>query len=538
MSGRDRRRHTATLVLATGTLLAVGLTGPGPSAAGAPQACWPGVSTDVDGAGPDVVVGMPSYDLPGKPDAGAVVVFSNVGIPDTATPQAPTARTLYTADDFTGLTAQKGARFGAAVSVWEDYGDDNDDDDCADLLVGAPGQNVGGQAGAGAVFQVRGTPNGLGPVHHVIDESSLLGPDTARAGDGFGAAIAAETVDALAIGVPGRDVDGHSDAGRVVRVDSWDLSIQKDPVVIEQGGRATGAPEAGDRFGEVLALSPTGWGSQLYVGAPHEDIGAEKDAGAVFLVPSKGKPSSVSQDTPGAGGAAEAGDRYGASIAPYWTFDAVEHLVGVVAAGVPGEDIGKTKDAGAVAFSTFLGPSDDRDAGSLRGAARVTTQDSTKIPGSVEAGDAFGTAVLQGTFGPGGEFTDLVTTAPLEDLGRAMDSGMLSVGKIESDGSPTPIVQQFGSWSQDSAGVAGAAESGDRFGAAVTGVKLAQEVAVDEEAWEQLVVTVPREDVSGVKDAGMAYIGMAPGKGSVALVPPSLQAGAGIGMVLMQLGQQ
>ena len=71
---------------------------------------------DVDGGGPDVAIGMPSYDLPGKPDAGAIVVFSNVGAAGQANPKAPTARTLYTADNFIGLSSQAGARFGASVA--------------------------------------------------------------------------------------------------------------------------------------------------------------------------------------------------------------------------------------------------------------------------------------------------------------------------------------------------------------------------------------------------------------------------------------
>ena len=42
---------------------------------------------DLDGGGPDVVVGLPSYDLPGKPDAGAIVVFSNVAAKGAADPK-------------------------------------------------------------------------------------------------------------------------------------------------------------------------------------------------------------------------------------------------------------------------------------------------------------------------------------------------------------------------------------------------------------------------------------------------------------------
>ena len=536
-----RRRRTWLLGFAAVGALVV--TGAGPAApapaAAAPQPCWTEVNTDFDGGGPDVAIGMPSYDLPGKPDAGAVAVYSNVAFADTITPKAPTARRIYTADDFPGLTSQAGARFGNSVGVVEDWGGDGDPDDCDDLLIGAPGQTVGGQPGAGAVYLLAGAPGGVDHVSRSMDENSLEGPGNAQAGAGFGSSLAVDTNSVLVVGAPGRDVAGQADAGRVVRVDQFGLAGELPAVVIEQGALATGTPEAGDRFGEQLALMASGWGPQLVVGAPHEDIGSKVDAGAVFLIPTKGHPSSVNQDTAGAGGAAEAGDEYGASVTTAWTFDAVEELVGVVFAGVPGEDVGAAKDAGAVSYASFLGPGDTRDVGPLRGLARVTTQDSPQIPGTVEAGDGFGTAVLAGSLGPSNEPLDLVVGSPLEAIGSQGDAGMLSMTKIEPYGAPTPDATQPGPWSQDSPRVSGVAEAGDRFGAQISDVKLTSEIDDDStEVWPQLVVTVPREDVSGVANAGMAYIGYTPGAVSVSLVPPVLQAGAGIGMAPMRLGQQ
>ena len=80
---------------AAGALL-TGMLAFTPSPASAATACWDDVRTDVDGGGPDAVVGMPYYDLPGKPDAGAIVVFSNVGTKGDANPKPPTARTVLT----------------------------------------------------------------------------------------------------------------------------------------------------------------------------------------------------------------------------------------------------------------------------------------------------------------------------------------------------------------------------------------------------------------------------------------------------------
>ena len=88
---------------------------PAPVAAGAEQTCSAGVRGDVDGGGADVVLGLPSYDLPGKPDAGAVVVFSNLASPGESDPRSAAARRLLTAAHV-GLTPQAGARFGAALT--------------------------------------------------------------------------------------------------------------------------------------------------------------------------------------------------------------------------------------------------------------------------------------------------------------------------------------------------------------------------------------------------------------------------------------
>ena len=103
------RRLRATLVVSSSAVLvAAGLGLTTVPAAAVASPCWNDVPADLDGGGPDVVVGLPSYDLPGKVDAGAIVVFSNVAAHGSADPKAPTARTLLTAADF-GLATQAGA---------------------------------------------------------------------------------------------------------------------------------------------------------------------------------------------------------------------------------------------------------------------------------------------------------------------------------------------------------------------------------------------------------------------------------------------
>ena len=123
----------------------------------------------------------------------------------------------------------------------------------------------------------------------------------------------------IAIGAPGRDIGAATDAGRIV---TWDYEVVTDaaPIVsvVQQGGAGAGSPESGDRFGEVLDVFGSGEGPILMVGVPHEDVGNQVDAGAVALkMVKEGALSIVTQDSPGAGGVAEAGDRYGTSIDIY-----------------------------------------------------------------------------------------------------------------------------------------------------------------------------------------------------------------------------
>lgn len=503
---------------------------PGPATA-VSEACWDDVPTDVDGGGPDAVLGLPSYDLPGKPDAGAIVVFSNVAAAGEADPSPPAARTLLTADDFPGLSTQTGARFGSSVVVWGDSRSD-DVDDCADLLVGAPGQTVDGKVGAGRVFLLTGTVDGLGGVRLVLDESTLAGTGGPQAGAGFGASIAAASQTTIAVGAPGRDVGGAVDAGRVVRLD-YRGSSEPDVVVVEQGGSNAGRPESYDRFGEVLELMHSIEGSILVVGIPREDVGNRTDAGAVGMMPPNRPLSLVTQDSPGAGGAAEAGDLYGAAIDSYVTV--TTHTIGVIVVGVPGEDVKGKADAGMVSFASFDMTFDPEFTVSpIAGWSRTLTQDSPGVRGVTETGDQYGSAVLAGEFGQ--ERLSLVVTSPLEDLGDTVNAGLVAMTLIQpEDGSPTPGAQP-GAWTQDSAGVAGRAERGDRFGTASSSVLLTSIEDDFDVVWRVAMTTVPREDVGGVADAGMAYLGVAPGARSIALVPPVRQAGAGLGMVPMQIG--
>ena len=149
-------------------------------------------------------------------------------------------------------------------------------------------------------------------------------------GAGFGSAVAAETSSTIVVGAPGRDVAGAADAGRVVRLDY--LSDTTPVVSAVEQGRGGFSPESGDRFGEVVHVFGTGEGAVAIIGVPGEDVGTQVDAGAVAAMPRTGPLSMVTQDSPGAAGAAEAGDGYGSAVDSYCTF-IVDHPSCIVAIG-------------------------------------------------------------------------------------------------------------------------------------------------------------------------------------------------------------
>jgi hypothetical protein len=102
--------------------------------------------------------------------------------------------------------------------------------------------------------------------------------------------------------------------------------------------------------------------------------------------------------------------------------------------------------------------------GLITSGAGLWTQDSPGVPGSGERGDGFGSALAAGDFGRSGH-AELAIGASGEGIGRRSSAGTVTVLYGGSSG-PSSIGVQ--SWSQDSPGVLGAAESDDWFGSSLT----------------------------------------------------------------------
>ena len=222
-------------------------------------------------------------------------------------------------------------------------------------------------------------------------------------------------------------------------------------------------PEPGDHFGATLAagnIDSSTPATELVIGTPDEDIGAVTDAGIVQVL--KGSASGLrgmgsqtwSQDSAGIANDAEAGDRFGSSLA-------VGNLGGSavvdLAIGVPEEDGSPSVDVGVV--HVLLGSA----TGMSATGSSLWGQNSTGLGDSAEEGDGFGASLAIGNIG-GTNLGDLVVGVPGENFGAAENAGMVQTIPGAAAG-PTGTGSQ--TFSQATVGITEAPGTGDEFGYAV-----------------------------------------------------------------------
>ncbi len=421
-----------------------------------------------DGPDHSVTVGIPSVFYNGHTDVGAVQNRVDGG----------GEQLLSQHQLLLGSAAnESGARFGTALLFTDLNGDDH-----SDLIVSAPGTPSRPNNGdPGHVYLLFGSPTGL------VAAGAITLSAPAGAEDEFGSALAVSDGE-LWVGAPGHDVAGQADAGAVFR---YSLGTGGAPTYLDTVTRDSalvpGAAAAGERFGSVLATATGG----VMVGVPLADVSSAQDAGSVVQLREDANHALTqavewTQDSPGVPGVAEAGDHYGAAVSRAG-----------IAVGVPGEDIGALKDAGSVqTFGT------DPTTGALIPSAAFT-QNSAGVPGTAEAGDRYGTAVVVGLFSCS-ETEMFAAGAPGEDIGKIKDAGSVTVtmlpAQAQADDHHCPSV----AYSQGS-GLPGAAEAGDEVGAALGRGEIDPDA--DEDAVNQLLIGDPGEDVGSLKDVGRVYLG-------------------------------
>ncbi|MDQ0983210.1 FG-GAP repeat protein [Streptomyces sp. V2I9] len=253
-------------------------------------------------------------------------------------------------------------------------------------------------------------------------------------------------------GVP-KEPDNGDHAGTGAHGHSRRVAIAKKAGLLAVFALAHGRPYAAP----AQAAAACAGGASVFNGdgirdvataAPEATVAGKKRAGLMRIVLGGGKGAvEISQESPDVADGAEAGDRFGTSLAVY---DADLDGCADLAIGTPYEDVGPERDAGYVQVifgSTEAVGRDKASKGFLQGSAYP-------IGGTPEQEDWFGYAVTAGKSITGNPF--LVIGIPGEDIGTVPDAGTL--GYIYgTDFKGTAV-------SQDSVGVREEAERYDRFG--------------------------------------------------------------------------
>lgn len=336
----------------------------------------------------DLAIGIPGENVGTVSNAGAVTILYGSA---NGLSTSNTQRWKQGSDGLSG-GAEVGDRFGAVLTTG-----DFDGNGYQDLAIGAPTESVGSAQKAGAVSVVYGSANGLSSKGNQMWKQGVDGVmGGAEAGDLFGAALASgdfnrDGYSDLAIGAPNESVGDIEKAGavNVLYGSSKGVSGANDQLWKQGVDGLGGESEAGDQFGAALLVGDFDGDhfADLAIGAPSETVGSIFKAGAITIMrgSSSGLTSSGDkrwkQGSDGIADTEEAGDRFGATLAGGdFNHDGRDDL----AVGVPGENIGSIRDAGAV--NVLYGSS----RGIAAGNNQFWHQDSPNIMGTAETGDGFG----------------------------------------------------------------------------------------------------------------------------------------------------
>jgi len=450
----------------------------------------------------DVVIGVPGEDWTSSDEGVVHVLYANgSGIPTSE------AGDLWRegSDGLSG-TMEMWDAFGTAVATGDFNGDYY-----TDLAIGVPGQSVGGNANAGAVYVIYASPYGLTSTgNEVWTQDDLF--SQAEPNDAFGQELVVgdfngDGYDDLAVGVPLEDVYVNPvdavDAGSVNVIYGSATGLGSYNQFFSEYTLGTNQ-ETGDQFGYALAAGDfdnDGY-DDLAIGIPFEDFNAlgssVDDIGSVQIVFGSANwlitndSQVLFQGANGLGNVAEENDHFGRSlVAGYFNGDDYCDL----AVGVPSEERGSYTNSGAVhvlyaSASAFRPPHSDW----------LWDRYDMDVAGEIQDNAFFGRVLAAGDF-DGDGVDDLAIGTPHDDVGTEADAGSVHVMYGGSSNGLSDWDDRV--WYQG-AYIDCAAEANDQFGwSLATG-------DIDNDGYDDLVIGTPYENITvsatPYADAGMVQV--------------------------------
>jgi FG-GAP repeat protein/VCBS repeat protein len=454
-----------------------------------------------------------------------------------------------------GQAESAGGTAAKSAPVREDFNGDG----FQDVATAAPGATVAGQARAGYVVVTYGSASGLdaGSSTYISQNTSGV-PGVAEADDRFGAKLVARDLDGdgltdLAVRSSGEQVAATSSYGTVTVL--WGRTGP----VSGQGAATIEAPAGssgwnvgvnltagdfdGDGSTDLFMRYGDDWETRSVLSGPFTRGGAAADEQQIDMFTTDNDIATVAAgdmtgdgaddlatfyvyENHAEGGKFWQGTASGLSTEPKRLSSADTAVVGdfdkdgkgdLATRTVPGgitEDLPYDSGTVKVYYGTADGPSATR--------TRTVTQNSTGVPGTSEKGDQFGARLDAGDVNGDG-YADLAAGVPFEAIGTKSAAGAVVLLKGGSGGLSGTGAKAF---HQDTSGIPGVAEAGDRFGGAV------RLLDVTKDAKAELAVSAPEENKTGAVWSLRGTSGGLTATGSLAFNPVDLgipAAGAGFG---------
>ncbi len=409
------------------------------------------------------------------------------------------AATLTTGVLTTGLlTALPATTASAAPSGLS--GDFNGDG-YRDVAIAAPLAKVAGKNAAGYVAVVYGTASGLDTSKRQIVSQDTAGiPGVPEAGDYFGDRLTTGDLDGdgytdIVVGVHAERIGSTDDFGVLTILWGGATGIQggtdvKSPMpqnLNELGWSVAAGDFNGDGATDLAAASVSSPGLNIWNG-PFTRTGEVVECLSIDTQEQTGVSAEklVAGDVTGDGttdllvmGQEEITGGYRTRSVLYKGYPSGPVAGSKVAGGYDAVIADVDKDGyGDIVTGNFMEKSTSEPAGGLGGAVTVTygastglsartpvriTQDTTGVPGASEKGDAFGWSLAAGdTNGDG--YADIAVGVADEDLSGRTNAGSVVILRGSSSGLTGSGARSF---SQDTSGVPGTAESEDHFGHSV-----------------------------------------------------------------------